>query len=301
MKKRVFGILLSAVCMVMLLSVPVNADTGPKPSVRVYFENMGDQLCYGTLLSETDSTGPFSAWDGDENHVYNAFDLDDEIWRAFAEYKDTDGFYYLQTGWKVSETNEIAWTYYPPNRFKILLYYPETDTFAVSGICEKYAFDSYYTVDMDDVNIGSVGYGEGQSADAEIKAHTSYNYTMEILSLIARIIVTIVIEMGVALLFGFRKRNQILLLIGVNTATQIILNLLLNLINYNSGQQAFVVNYILFEIVVFAIESVLYSIVLKKISAQARKNGFYVGYAFAANALSFSAGMIMARIVPGIF
>ena len=35
-----------------LLSVAVNADMGPKASVRVNFENMGDELCYGTLLSD---------------------------------------------------------------------------------------------------------------------------------------------------------------------------------------------------------------------------------------------------------
>ena len=29
-----------------------SADTGSKASVRINFENMGDELCYGTLLSK---------------------------------------------------------------------------------------------------------------------------------------------------------------------------------------------------------------------------------------------------------
>ena len=40
------------------LSVSAAADTGPKPSVRVRFRNMGEELCYGTLISEKPSTGP---------------------------------------------------------------------------------------------------------------------------------------------------------------------------------------------------------------------------------------------------
>lgn len=40
------------------------ADLGPKPSVVINFENMSDELCYGTLLSQQPSTGPSSVWDG---------------------------------------------------------------------------------------------------------------------------------------------------------------------------------------------------------------------------------------------
>lgn len=292
MKNKLLCLLLSVVCVVFLFPLAVSADTGPKPSVHVTFENLGAELCYGTLLSQTDSTGPFSVWDGDENHIYNVYNLDDEIWRAFVEYEDTDGFYYLQTGWKVSETSEIAWTYYPPNSFKILLYYPETDTFIVSGIYEKYAFDSYYTVDMNGVNIDTV---------VRLEAHRSYDYSLEILSLIARIVLTILLEIGIAFLFGFRARKQLLLIAGVNIVTQIVLNVLLNAINYSSGQQAFWNNYILFELVVFAIEAILYCLLLKKISDQPEINSFYIVYALVANAASFGVGILIAKLIPGIF
>ena len=179
---KIVVMLLCAVFIITNLSLTASADTGPKASVRILFENMGDELCYGTLLSKYESTGPNSVWDGDEDHIYN-YNLDLEIWRAFVEYKDTDGYYFLQTGWKVSNTKEIAWTYYPPPSFKILLYYPETETFAVSGIYEKYAFDTYYTVDMNGVNIGSVEYNEDLSTNERIDAYRSYNYMQEILSL----------------------------------------------------------------------------------------------------------------------
>ncbi len=282
------------------LPLTAHADIGPKSSVRGQFENMGDELCYGTLLSQYDSTGPYSAWNGEEEYRAN-YDLPDEIWEKFVEYEDTDGYYFLQIGWTVSETKEIAWTYYPPSSFKILLYYPDTDTFIVSGIYERYAFDTYYTVDMTGVDISSVVYDEELSTNARIEAYKSYVYRAEILSLIARIVITIVIEMLVALAFGFRKKQQLLLLIGVNTATQIILNVLLNVANFNWGQYMFVVWYVLAELVVIVIEAVLYCRLMNKWTDKPKKKRFYIVYAIVANVVSFATGLIVARLIPGIF
>ncbi len=304
----VLTMILCTVMVIMIFPVTANADMGPKASVRILFENMGNELCYGTLLSKQRTTGPATVWDGtdenarhngNKNHSNETFDYN--IWKAFVEYKDADGYYFLQEGWKVSETKKIEWTYYPPNSFKILLYYPETETFVVSGIYEKYAFDTYYTVDMNGVNIGSVNYNEELSTDERIEAYRSYNYRVEIVSLISRILITIAIEMVIALLFGLRKKNQLLLLIGVNTATQILLNVLLNIINYHSGELAFVVFYVLLEIVVFVIEATMYSRILKKNSEKPKQKWFYWLYALIANAVSFCSGIIIAQVLPGIF
>lgn len=304
---KILTMFLCTVMVIMILPITANADTGPKPSVRITFENLGDELCYGTLLSSRESTGPSSAWDGNEedarhnenpNYSYQTFGYD--IWKAFVDYAENDDFYFLQEAWQINETKELAWTYYPPNEFKILLYFPETREFSVSGVYERYAFDSYFTVNMDGVKL-SVDYNEELSSDERINAFKSYNYTVEIVSLVARIIITIIIEMAIALLFGFRKKKQLLLLIGVNTATQIILNVLLNVINYNLGELAFVVFYILIEIAVFVIEAILYCTIMKKISEQPKKNWFYMLYALIANAASFGAGFVVAQMLPGIF
>lgn len=309
--KRFISVLTMMLCsltVIMIFPVTANADMGPKASVRIIFENMGSELCYGTLLSQKPSTGPASVWDGNEeyarhneNENYDNETFDYRTWKAFVEYKDTDGYYFLQEGWTVSETKQISWTYYPPDSFKILLYYPETQTFVVSGIYERYAFDTYYTVDMNGVNIGSVNYNEEMSTDERIEAYRSYNFRVEIISLIARILITIAIETVIALLFGFRKKNQFVLLIAVNTATQILLNVILNVINYSSGELAFTVFYILLEIAVFVIEALLYCRFLKKKIENPKENWFYWLYALIANAVSFGAGFIVAKILPGIF
>ena len=306
-RHQILVILLCLALAVMTFPIAANADMGPKESVRIQFENMGDELCYGTLLSEKKSTGPASVWDGTEENArtheeypYSDY-LAQEVWEAFVNYQDPDGYYFLQEGWTVSETKEIAWTYYPPSSFKILLYYPETETFISSGIYERYAFDTYYTVDMNGVNIDSVEYREDLSTNERIDAYRSYHYRQELLSLLARIVLTIVIEMIVALLFGFRNKKQLQILVIVNFITQILLNVLLNIINYRSGPLAFTVFYVLLEIAVFALEAVLYCKTLKKVSEQQKKNWYYVAYSFAANSVSFGAGFFLARILPGIF
>ena len=62
MKNRKYSLVfIMLLCMIMAVSafpMTVNADMGPKASVRIQFEHMGDELCYGTLLSKEKSTGP---------------------------------------------------------------------------------------------------------------------------------------------------------------------------------------------------------------------------------------------------
>lgn len=306
---RVFTALLCAVLVMMVFPITASADTGPKPSVRITFENLGTEESWGTLLSSKPSTGPSSAWNGNEedaqhnenpNGYYSYQKFGYDIWKAFVDYDEKDDYYFLQEAWQINETKELAWTYYPPNEFKILLYFPETGEYAVSGVYERYAFDSYFTVNMDGVKL-SVDYNEELSSDDRLNAYKSYNYGVEIGSLVARILITIIIEMGIALLFGYREKKQLLLLVGVNSGTQIILNVLLNIINYNSGEMVFVVFYVLFELVVFAIEAILFYHLLNKISIKQKPKWLAVVYALVANAVSFGAGMMIAECLPGIF
>ena len=283
---------ISLVIVVMLIiacfPLTVGADMGPKPSVVVTFENTGDELCYGTLLSKIDRSGPHQVWSGDEDDIQYE---NTEIFLAFAEYKDNDGFYFLQTLWNVSEKGEIAWEYYPPDIFKILLYYPERDTFVVSDIYESYAFDSYYTVDMSGLNIESVN---------TIKAEREYQYVEEIISLVARIVITIAIEIAVAYAFGFDKKPQLLLLTVVNTVTQIALNITLNIINYTMGYYDFIGWYAILELAVFALEALIYGIIMNMLTDKPRKHSFYIIYALIANLASFWSGMLAALILPAI-
>ena len=284
---RVMLLFLALCCLVVPLRA--RADIGPKPSVHVEFEHMGNARCYATLLSAVRSTGPSSAWDGTEEGI-RLYRLDREIWQGCIDDEDPGGFYFVQEGWRVDESGSFAWTYYPPSRFKVLLYFPDSGEYLVSGIYERYAFDSYYTIDL-----------AGMDGSTLLTAHRSYDYTWELISLVCRILLTVLLEMGVALLFGFRSKRQLKIILTVNAATQILLNLALNLINYGQGGMAYVLFYVLLELAVVAAEVLLYTLLLCRAGPEKAGKGRTVGYAFAANIFSFVLGMWLSFRIPGIF
>lgn len=154
---------------------------------------------------------------------------------------------------------------------------------------------------MDGVHINEVRYEEVNSTNKVLEASRSYDYSQELISLVVRIFFTILIEMIIGLLFGYRHKKQILLLAGVNGGTQIVLNVLLNIINYNAGQLAFVLFYVLLEIFVFVIEARIFYGRLSKMGNTKQPKWLAVVYAFAANAASFGVGMMAAQWMPGIF
>lgn len=87
----------------------------------------------------------------------------------------------------------------------------------------------------------------------------------------------------------------------MNTLTQVLLNVLLNIINYHSGPLSFILNSVLFELIVFAAEAVLYCLLMNRVSQRKRKPWLYVVYALVANGVSFGAGLVLAQVIPGIF
>ena len=273
-------------------AIPARADVGPKPSVQIDVRGLPDGVCYGTLLSETEWSGPHSVWNGDES-ARDPRDLGEEIWTAFQEYEDEDGYFFLQIAWRVDETNSLRWGYYPPHRFKVLLYFPESGAFAVSDVCERYAFDSYFTVRLSD---GAPASGE----TAILRAQRSYDYSRELFGFLMRVLLTVAIELLIALAFCFSRR-QLSFVLTVNLLTQILLNAAIGLAAYRSGAFAAILLYIAAEIGVFLIEAILYAIFLPRRTGKKRRRAVYVFYALVANAASFGAGWALAFVLPSIF
>ena len=288
MLRKIVSILFS---LILIISLPVTAkaDIGPKPSVRITFTGIEGETYYSTLLSERRSTGPATAWNGYEDYRDWKPENEKPIWEKFISYEDTDGYYFLQEWWECSETNQLNWTYYPPNPFKILLYFPETDSFYVSDIYERYAFDSYFTVDL------------SAYATTPITARQSYDYTWELISLGARIVLTIVLELAIALVFGYREKKALSFLAIINVITQVTLNVALNIINYKSGSMGFTFAFICMEILVFAIEAISYKALLHRFSEKEKVEHRGVTYALVANTASFAIGLWLAHLIPGIF
>jgi hypothetical protein len=274
------------------------ADIGPKPSIVIDFEGYENEAYYVTLLSEIPSTGPHSAL-GEKPNIqrYQRDDEDYEIWNKFVSYRDKDGFYFLQYFSDCTETSQFTWGYYPPPKFKILMYFPVYDSFVISeDVYERYAFDSYFRVDGNGFEILSV------TNNVSIVAERNYDYSWQLISLFVRIFATIVIEIFIAILFGFRSKKQIIMISIANIFTQTLLNILLNITDYNYGSLMFIFNFVWMEALVFIIEAVLYYTFLPKYNSKdLRKRWVAPLYALIANAVSFGVGICIAYFIPGIF
>ena len=98
---KVLTMFLCTVMVIMIFPITASADMGPKPSVRITFENLGNEECWGPLLSSKESTGPSSAWNGKEedaqhnenpNGYYSYQKFGYDIWKAFVDYAKNDGY-----------------------------------------------------------------------------------------------------------------------------------------------------------------------------------------------------------------
>ena len=303
MKKKTLSFILIVLILMAAFPTTASADMGPKPSVVIDFNGLSGETYYVTLLSSVESTGPYSALslyerdnpEFDDMELYYGDMKDYPVFRKFLEYQDTDGYYFLQYFQNCSETHRFSWTYYPPSNFKILLYFPDKDSFVVSASFERYAFDSYFSATITNKVLPNTIYYDYMTVGR------SYDYRGELLSLIARIILTIALELLIALLFLFKEKKQLLFILVVNLVTQIGLNIALNIINFNYGSLAFVFAFVLLEMAVFIIEAILYAVFLRKLSIASVPAWKPIIYALVANAASFAAGLGLANIIPGFF
>ncbi len=188
----------------------------------------------------------------------------------------------MQKTWVVSEEKEISWTYHPPYLFKVLLYYPESDTFLVSDTHVRYAFDTYYAVDM-------------RKADMTGAEILPVQYGPYVKWLALRVAATVLLELGLAWLYGFRKKEQYKLLLSTNVATQVALNLLLT-VNTRYMLVNATLCYFFLELAVIIGETLVYNTKLRRIDDRERPGDFYLKYAIVANLASLLCGGVLSLI-----
>lgn len=263
--KRLFQSIVLVFVLFSCFITPIHADTGPKPSVTITFKGTNEEY-YVTLLSSIDGYGPWSKVD--------EFNLDDSvnqsIWEAFNNYEDE--YYFIGYFEECTNTHKFSWTYYAPDKFKILIYYPNSNTFIESEIIEKYAYDSYYNVTFNDNAF-------------EIELQVNYNYTKEILSFIARIGLTIAIELIFTCIFALTSKQHIKVIVFTNIFTQILLNIGLHF--YGNGC------YIMIEGLIIIIEALSYKHFMKDI-----KTSVAWGYSILSNIISFILGLMLSFTLP---
>lgn len=289
--------ILRRISMVLILMAALGiyafADFGPKPSVVVEFENAGDREYYVTLVAKEDKLGsPYSrVTDEEEQH-----DVNIDVWNRFMHYEDPDGMVFAGNVQKLTGDGAYVWGYYPPSEFRVLIYFPDTDSFVESSeILEQYAFDSYYQMDFNDLP------ENWNDAVAAIPVTRKYNLVWQITAFLLRLAVTVVIESLLAVLFGFKGKRQMLLVLVVNCVTQLAMNLLI--LDESVGLFVFyVLQYALIEVGVILTEGLVYCLALPKLATPEQNRNIHpIAFAFFGNVASFSLGFLLSNCFPMLF
>ena len=256
-----------------VLALPVLADSGPKPSVYLSFRGLEGTECYATLLADRPDIGP---WYVDQEYQdWMAEDgISEELFQRFQNYP-AEGWYFVGLPFNCTGGRELDWTYYPPDPFRLLLYFPAEDRWLLSAPCERYAFSSYYTADADLSGEGAVTVTEGRLQGVE--------------ALLLRMAVTLAAELLIALVFGLWKRKQLALIAVINVLTQIGLNLFLSAV-MGVWWMGLAALYVLAELAVFLLEAEVYTRLLGEPGLGRKRLTLY---AFAANLASFLLGLLL--------
>lgn len=288
--RRIFMVLI----LMAALGIYAFADFGPKPSVVVEFEGAENQEYYVTLVAKENRLGsPYSRITAEDQPETD----DIAIWNRLVAYEDPDGMVFAGNVQKLTGDGAYEWSYYPPSEFRVLIYFPDTDSFVESSeILEQYAFDSYYRADFDEISVG------GNGAVATIPVIRRYNLLWQITAFLLRLAVTVVIESLLAVCFGFAGKRQLWLIFGVNCATQLAMNLLM-LTQGAIGIFAFyVIQYALAELAVILVEGLVYYLALPKLADPYYAEGKHpIVYAVVGNLASFILGYCLSNWFPMLF
>lgn len=253
MKKRVAAILLPLLLLTASLAgMPLlSADMGPKPITWITVRGIGEAYDFDLLVEfEADDPDIVPLDLLDEDNIRNYYQDSYPI-TPLNGYQDADGFasYTLYYGWiphymSEEETDvegerifRIGY-FRPPTVFKIALW-TESGTLVVSPVVQTTMFYSYVTYDLSEDSVLLEGEAEPEWNDpVAIAAGDVYVETpvAEILGdFFLRMGLTVALELGILLAFGYRSKKSLLLVLWVNLATQSLLMGLLVAGNYWLG------------------------------------------------------------------
>lgn len=272
--KIIFSLILFTIFFSLISPIRVvNADMGPKPASYITIKGIeGD---YVACFAAQNAFGPnidYEMW----------LEYQDESWtqeyNPIMEYKDEEGFKWIERYYTCHDESKISFTYYCPDIYKIVIYQND-ELYMATEALEMYAYATYYEIDFSTGTINS---------PKDIKVTNTYDYLGETLGLLFRIVATLAIEIGVFYLFRlYTKRNLNVVLI-INLITQIFLNVAINVINYTSGIISAILLLFLLELIILIVEFIAYQILLKD------KNRFLIIlYPIIANLLSFGLGFVI--------
>jgi len=285
--------------LLLVLGIPsIKANSGPPSNVQITVINYDvnfslDLLIYRNTVLTQDEIDNAEALilEGETPFQDTFFPVE------YASYQDSEGYVpnSLYGSANYFYANEMSGSneYYArllmdiPREFKILLY-TESGVIITSELITMTQFDYRLTFDLEGVDMtfdqSNVGIISGNNGNPWENATTWVNFLL-------RLILTLAIELGLLFLFGFRKKNTFLIILGMNILSQIALNVALisNFYVIDSNGYQFIFTLFIGELLVFTIEAVLVSVFIKE-----HKMFRKISYSLIANAASLIIGLLVA-------
>lgn len=274
MKRKLTVIAIILTLILPLFAQKTYADMGPKPSIELKFEGLDDQVYYVSVFSLPGTYGP----NGSINDVKVSYGrgVPDEVQDQFFAYKASDNFCFWGVTKKITkEDNVFSWSYYAPEDFKVVVLLPDGRIIEGEGM-KKETFEAYYTCRI---------------KDNKVEVQESFNYLAAFGKMLLRMAATILVELIIGFIFGYRSKPEIKRIVITNIITQLLLNLGVTVTDIYGGLLTALILMVPMEIVIFIIEGISYH---GRLSGSKIKSWLY---ALFANGITFYIGLWMLAIV----
>ena len=277
----------------VILSIPskaetVHADTGPKPDMQITIKNLEKSDYAIAFAVQQDGWGPHFSYNPDHgtHHDYS-YENEESLKKIYFNVSLPEGWNLLEICKVYKDTSEfvIKSGYMWPSDFILIIYNEVNAKYYLTEETKTYAFHSYFEFDMNDYK------NEDIVLAKPIVLEKNYQWGKETLGFFVRLLTTLAIELGLALLFRFTKKSFLIIAV-TNAATQIGLNVGLTLTAHFHGTTPWLVPmYAMLEAAIVVVEAIIFKKFCKRGTNES--NQLVITYTILANILSFGLGMLL--------
>lgn len=286
-------------CLLSILSLNfmslVNADVGPKPETRVEIIGL-DQDYYFDLLFPIDAYKVKVLTDEEMNAAIENDYYREDYPDVLNGYRDEDGYasYTLYRGipHHIGQVSDhlYSWGFFnPPDKFKIVLILESSDIIIVSDIIHKTLYYAEFTFDLSHDDLLEQDFYQG--VERYLVENAVYEYipwTKMIIQFVLAVILTLILEVFVLFMFGYKKKSSYIFVFYINLITQVLFHSGLIYFSLRGAFFGFVASFIIGEVLVFGIEMYLYRKYLKE-----KPINIASLYGFVANLVSMVLGTLI--------
>jgi hypothetical protein len=196
--KNKFTFLIFILLIFSILPNFVSADSGPKPTVDI------DVLYNGNKISDASFSAQMLGCADQDKYYHNPRNLIPQL--NISEYDSVNNCYWLPAflAWGGDcRDSKCHFSYMPPKEFKLAVYIPSLDKVFISNEISRTNFNSNYEVILD------------SNGSAKISETTPFVRKDNVISFIKALIITLIIELLVALIYVSRTKLPKKILISV--------------------------------------------------------------------------------------